>query len=345
MDENLIYMILGIIATIIVGYYGIKYTSKQKNKTSLLYFENSCISLFKSVVRDLDELEIRYKGTTVTENLISYKGTFFNSGNVDIDKNLIHKPLNIILPENYEWKKVKIIDKSEGINISFTEQPDKLEFSWDILKENEFFTFDSVIEYKPIQNSDSKFENWKITSNLSNKIDFTQRITNLKSIDKEFIPTKPKSILKQVILSLYLFAFAIFGLYLSAGQFVFPDFKTIYEVKIDSTYSYVTLENENENLMNLINLEGDKIKELSVNEINHNILTGKIKTQKDDLSYWGLIGGGILAALVLFILITITNNYISDKNLYNKINQIADKYDSGGIKDISLPPKLNLPFD
>lgn len=319
-------MILGVVATIIVGYWGIKFTDNQKTITNLLFFENSCISLFKTVVKDLEEVEIKYKGKKIDENLLIYKGTFFNSGNTDIDKTIIHQPLKVKLPENYEWKKIKIIDQSMDVNISFNHTENDLTFHWDILKENEFFTFDSVIEYKPQNEITEKSEIIDITRHLSRNISFSHRITNLKSIQKEELPAKPIRKFGLIFLSVYLLAIVCTGLYFSAGQFIFPHYKIAYEIKNDSTKFYSSIEANGINEILLTdNNENEIIKNIgSDKKIG---LTGNVKTLRQNLSYWGLIGGGLLALLVLFLFILMIYSYIKDKKLYKKVKLIADKYD------------------
>ncbi|NQV19456.1 MAG: hypothetical protein HQ534_13060 [Armatimonadetes bacterium] len=318
MNMNLIYWILGIIVTIIVGYFGIKYTFKYKTRTRLLFFENSCFSLFKSVVKELDELEIKYKGKTVTENLIIYKGTFFNSGNIDIDKNLIYGPVKLILPDDYEWKKVKIIDQSEDVNLEyeFEKKPNELQFSWDILKENEFFTFDSVIEYKPEKSpkEESQLGISNITENLSKKITFSQRITNLKSID----------IGKFILSSLSEYKFAIFGfLLVLIVTLLFAIFPNIYTYNIDTdklmkdsillepgevTIADSLADSFDENLQKILTSEKEKNKKLKGILVNASLFFGG------------------LALVSLFFLLFFTNSYFKDKRLDKWIKQIDDKY-------------------
>ncbi|WP_072883585.1 hypothetical protein [Chryseobacterium takakiae] len=343
MDINLIYMILGVVATIIVGYWGIKFTDNQKTTTNLLFFENSCISLFKNVVKDLEEVEIKYKGKKIDENLLIYKGTFFNSGNTDIDKTIIHQPLKVKLPENYEWKKIKIIDQSMDVNISFNHTESHLTFHWDILKENEFFTFDSVIEYKPQTEINEKSETIDITRHLSRNISFSHRITNLKSIQKEELPAKPIGKFGLIFLSVYLLGIVCIGLYFSAGQFIFPNYNVSYEIKSDSTKFYSSIEANGLNEILLTdNNENEIIKNIgSDKKIG---LTGNVKTLRQNLSYWGLIGGGILALLILLLFILMIYSYIKDKKLYKKVKLIADKYDEKTFP-IRKSSRLLFPFE
>jgi hypothetical protein len=345
MDINLIYMILGVIATILVGYWGIKYTANHNTITNLLFFENGCISLFKTVVKDLEDVEIKYKGKKIDENLLIFKGTFFNSGNTDIDKSIIHQPLKVALPENYEWKKIKIIDQSKDVNFNLDYTENEATFNWDILKENEYFTFDSVIEYKPQLKTENNQESSvkDITRHLTRNISFSHRITNLKAIEKENLPTKPVSKFGFTFLSVYLLAIVCLGLYWSAGQFVFPDYDVTYEIKLDSTNTYSALESNGKNEIILVDNDDNEIIK-KINASNEIGLTGKVKTVKKDLSYLGLIGGGLLALLILLAFIMMVYSYFKDKALYKKVKSIADKYD-----DRSFPRRKSsimlFPFD
>ena len=310
-DTNLIYMILGVIVTIIVGYFGIKYTSKSKNRTSIGYFEDSRITLFESAVKELDELEIKYKNEPINENLIIYRGTFFNSGNTDIDKNVLHKPLKIILPPNYEWKKVKIIDKSKDINIEFDNNSNSLHFSWDILRVDEYVTFDSVIEYKPTSEPSSSSES--IANYLSSNISFEHRITNLEPI--KTIDPSLSSIHGYKYTSLIFIAIIVFVSILFGRSIVFPDYKNSYEVVIDSTRTFVTFKNKNANQIQFMNNSGKKLMLVDIRQINdNNILTGKIKSEIK-LNYYDIIGGGLCILLIIIV-------YIATKKSYKRIKSI-----------------------
>src|SRR5690349_21834673 len=125
--------IIGLMVTIILGYLRLKYTSLNRRNTEIIFLKNASISLFKTIVKNLDDIEIKFKGNKISENLILFKGTFFNSGNTDIEKSVIHKPLEIELPDNYSWVSHKIIDSSDGLTVVTMQIGKKLSFDWDLL--------------------------------------------------------------------------------------------------------------------------------------------------------------------------------------------------------------------
>ncbi len=324
-NVELLLAFLGIIATIVIGIWGIRYASKQKVKTQLLFIEHNCISLFKSIVKELEDIEIKYKDKVIDENLIMFKGTLFNSGNSDIDKSIIHKPLSISLPSNYTWTKAKIIDKSIDVVINDSIENNHLVFNWDILKENEYFTFDSIIEYKPTPDNKSNSDDYDITRELSRNIDFNHRITNLKSIIKEKIPSKPMSLLGLIFLSLYLLSIVGVCLYFAAGQFVFPEYDLQFKIQRENFTSFVKLKAVDENKIELINKKGDNIFTATKEELY--LLSGNnIEIVKQDISYERLLAVGTFAMMMMIGFIIMISEAIGERQLYKRVKLIADKH-------------------
>lgn len=318
-------MILGILATFLVGYLGIKYTYKHKTITNLLFFENGCVSLFNSVMKDVEDVEIKYKGKKIDENLLLYKGTFFNSGNTDIDKTAIHKPIRLTLPDNFEWKKIKIIEQSHEININLNYDESEAIFEWDILKENEYFTFDSLIEYKPAQVQPSDQPVTDITNYLTKSIKIAHRITNLKSVERGDMPSKPVSWSNFIFLCLAVCLIFAFSFFKSAGQYIFPEYDISYEVETDTTRIYSSIKSFDDKNIEFVD-ENNNIVLKEISKSNDIGLTGKVKTTKKDPSILSLIAGGFIALLMLVVFITFLYLQNKDIVMYKKVKQLADKY-------------------
>jgi hypothetical protein len=277
--------------------------------------------------------------------LIIYKGTFFNGGNADIDKSMVHKPLTILLPQDYEWRNVNIIDKSENINVSCSNTKEELNFEWDVLKENEYFTFDSVIEFKPKNNNkdEKDYSPENITRKLSQNIKFTQRITSLKSVDKETLLSKSFGFLEFFIISIYLLALIFGSLYWAVGQFVFPDYKILNEICIDSKSYFVTSKAKNMDEIKLFDVEGTKITPITISNSNNFVFTGKIKIVKNGINYWGLIIGGFLVIILLIVFLGFIGIFYHDAILYKKVKRIVDKYSDQDFLE-KRRSKLLFPF-
>ncbi len=327
MNTEIIIATLGIVSTVLVGIWGIRYASKHKMKTQLLFIEHNCISLFRSIVKNLEEIEIKYKDKTIEQNLILFKGTFFNSGNTDIDHSIIHKPLTVELPHYFNWKKAKIIDKSEDVVIENKIEKNQLILDWDILKENEYFTFDSVIEYKPDseQNRDNDITSneYDITRQLSRNIKFSHRITNLSSVSKEKFPSKPMGFWGIVFLSIYVLVFVGLFSYLSVGQFVFPEYDVYHEINQDSTTIFAKLQASDKDK---IELKNNKEEWIVTGEELSRIIGTKIEISKQGIKYWSLSIFGLFTIIMFLGLIFFIIEEMNTKRLYKKIKVIAEKH-------------------
>lgn len=222
MGLNIFLVLLGIIVTIIIGIMGIIYTYRIRNIPKITFLEQDLFSLFESIIKNIDGINITFENIQVDPSLLMLKASFINNGTIDIDSSMVHEPLKIKLPENCKWKRVKITKKSPKVNINFKMGDVVTEFNWDLLKINEYFSFDALIEIidsskKPIDIDD------KYTEKISEKISISHRINNLEKINKEnlYYSINKYKRLKDRMFSLG--AIIILGLLVLTFVFIFPD--------------------------------------------------------------------------------------------------------------------------
>lgn len=179
MNLNFLYAILGIIATIAIGYWGIRLTLKTRRNVSLSFAEIEYIPLFKTIIKNFDSLEIKYKSQPITEELVLIKTSLVNDGNMDIDKSMIYKPVTISLPQNFKCIELTPTEKSEKVNPTITFVDNEIVITWDLLKKDEYISFDLLVEIgiDKDQNISSKVTNLKYYN-------IGHRITNLNQINK-----------------------------------------------------------------------------------------------------------------------------------------------------------------
>ncbi len=177
--------ILGIIVTVIVGILGLLVGLRYIKKAKLTYVEIDEIPLFRKIAQNIDGLEVLFENQPVNPSIILLEASIFNNGKIDIDNTIIHKPVLIKLPVNSKWLRIKITDAPKNINLEYSIiGNDLLEFTWDLLKKNEFIKFDSLIE---VSSSVKK---------ISPSLTFSQRISNLDKVSKEILPSS--SVLKRM---------------------------------------------------------------------------------------------------------------------------------------------------
>jgi hypothetical protein len=171
--------ILGVVLTIVLGYYSIWLTKKTKQITSLTFKKNECFSLFSSAVKNL-KINVEYKDKKIENSLILFRGEITNSGTTDIDKAAIYVPLTISTNEKYSWVEVFLINKRTMTNPSLKRINEReIVIEWDLLKKGEKIEFEALVETKNsgvISNTNNEI------SDFYNSLEFNYRITNLDEI-------------------------------------------------------------------------------------------------------------------------------------------------------------------
>lgn len=146
MNTTLVYWIFGIIISILIGFWGIWYTRKTRRYTSISFVEKEFLPLFKTIIKNLNFLEIKYKGIPISDNLVLIKASLVNTGNVDIDKSKIFKPITISLPNYFRCIEIAPTEKSKDINVNLLSDNNTITIEWDLFKQNEFISFDLLVE-------------------------------------------------------------------------------------------------------------------------------------------------------------------------------------------------------
>ena len=175
---DLLKIIVGALFSIAIGYWGIWYARKSRNKASLAFVVKEFIPLFKTIVKDFKNLEIKYKGIIISEGLILIKASLVNNGNIDIDKKSIIKPFSISLPNHYKCIEVTPTDISEDVNANISLDNNEIAIDWDLLKQREFISFDFLIE---MTGQDVKYI---VGENVLSDFKINHRITNVNKVER-----------------------------------------------------------------------------------------------------------------------------------------------------------------
>lgn len=273
MDINITIAILSLLLTIIFGILGLWYTIKFRKKVDLTFYKDECFSLFQTVVKNFPEIEVKFNSKPISENLIFLKGTIANTGNVDIDKTNVYKPVSIELPNNCNILQAKIIDMSPNLNVNEKVNINKIQFEWDLLQNNEYFTFQSLVEYKPKDKSEkknSKDANEKnkgdIANKLMNEIKFDYRILNLRQLNK-FKDTNSDKGIEIICISIVFFLNAIVGGYIVLDTTFSPGYEMKYIINHNN--NEIVADIEPDDLINFgIKVENKLIDKVKIDELN-----------------------------------------------------------------------------
>lgn len=328
MDFATMLGIIGIFVTVVLGYMGIRYTLQHRNYTKLTYLQGGCFNLFNSIVENLDGIEVLYEKNPVNKDLIMLKGTFINTGSVDIDSQIIHEPITLKLPMNCEWLKYKVVAESSDEEHQISDKNvscgicDRrtIKFNWDLLKSNEFFKFDALIQ---IATNIEEPEKEKLVKDLVNSITINHRITNLGKVEKlnseDFRKKTPfkKSIVFFSIMPVIISCFMIFSVFYK------PDYKILYNTT-NHDISQITISTDRTGML-IVKGKDNKYKDkISAKELFTKYKIVSSETQYDKVSNYILYGMAIsmfiVSLITLMLLVSLHINYKKGSKYAKKLN-------------------------
>ncbi|MDM1060115.1 hypothetical protein [Myroides odoratimimus] len=164
--------IFSLIVTIVLGLPSVIHFFRQK-KTKLIYLENKQINIQDDLLKNFDDLLIKYKDQEIDSNLIFIKGYIICDGSNDITSN--GNFISIYSPENTKWLDFKIISESKEFLVSSNFLQNEAKISFDLFKSEENFEFEGIVE----RAINSKEKN--ITLSFFHRIPNLSKITAIKS--------------------------------------------------------------------------------------------------------------------------------------------------------------------
>ncbi|KQC32342.1 hypothetical protein AAU57_02605 [Nonlabens sp. YIK11] len=163
--------IISIAITLIIGIPSI-ITFFRINQTKLIHLEKRIINLKDDLLKNFEELSIKYKGIEVQKNIYFINGFIVCQGKKDISND--ENSLQINLPTNWKWLDYKIVSNSKGMIFQKKLNDESVFLNFDLIKSKEFVEYEGIIEI----NEDIKKEN------IGERLDFHHRIPNVPSIKK-----------------------------------------------------------------------------------------------------------------------------------------------------------------
>jgi hypothetical protein len=145
MNLGVLLTVLAYVVPVVLGVWGIVLAFKYSRRVQITFIEESCLSLFADVAQGIEALEVRYRGTPVSRDLVLLRGYFMNTGKRDITPIMMEKPLRLTLPDEYKWIDCRITATSKDLKASVAGvESDSVEFKLGLFKTNEYFKFDAL---------------------------------------------------------------------------------------------------------------------------------------------------------------------------------------------------------
>ena len=247
MDKSILFGLIGILATVIFGLLALFYVRKHKYPGKITFVKILSIGLLSDLIKNFKDISISYQNTPIKENLFLLKASIFNDGNMDIDDQMVKKPLSIVLYDGFKWMDLKLIDVSPNVQCSYSIKNYKKSLVWDLglFRIGEYISFETLIE-APMS--------FKTSEDIINKIGFDSRIANC-SVRKKAFPNKPTFIdVSYFIGILFLLPLIIF-VYSLFNPFNFQKHKIHFK---DSSEKVYKIHNYSKDKVTLLELDTNK---------------------------------------------------------------------------------------
>jgi len=254
--------IIGIIVSVIFGAWGIFVTFRTRSFGEITYFIEHTIALVDSIAGRIPDLSVFYRDQPASINLVLLKGTFVNTGTLDIAPNMVETPVSMQLPDGYSWLHADIVSTSSDVKASASFEDKHIVLKTGLLRPGEFIRMEALAtlpEQSAVSNQEESREEL-----LLNNLAFAHRIANVSQIKSRKPPEKPVSSWKWIMSllpAIIIFClFSVLGLTILHGvppvKLVFP-----YSAPNDSII-FVEAELKNADVVKVKDIDNSVEKEL-----------------------------------------------------------------------------------
>jgi hypothetical protein len=173
--------LIGILATIIFGVWGIVIVLRRRYPGEISFVREPYIGLFESIVKNLPELSVQYDDKPIGQGLALIKGALLNSGSKDITETMVEDRLAFNLPEKFRWVKAKIVGASANVRASVAINGNSMSFSTGLFRCSEYICFQAIVEV-PLDEHHDKKTDTSVEEQLDKAISITHRIADTKRV-------------------------------------------------------------------------------------------------------------------------------------------------------------------
>jgi len=180
--------VISIAATVILGLWAIYLVLKRKYPGEISFVQESCLGLFDSIVKNMPDLAVQYKGSPVGEGLVLIKGSFLNTGSKDISESMVEEKLSISLPEKFRWLTAKVVSTSPKVQAQLAILDRSVVLETHLFRCREYVRFEALAEV-PTEDPQGKKNGETIEKRLIKALTINHRIADTQKIKrKDMLP-------------------------------------------------------------------------------------------------------------------------------------------------------------
>ena len=283
---------ISIALALVLGVPAILLTIRSIRKIKIAYVQFDLISLIRTPIREIKDIKLSYKGEQIDPGIYLLRSALFNIGNNDIDKSIVHEPVEIVFPKGYEVLELSLEETPTHPNCQVIEK-NKIRMEWDVFKRKECIPFNALLRISPEIIPERKYGEpaaKDISKELLTQIGFKERIANLEKIRKVRASEVNLVIYRQEKTLLYVYsalmaAVVIFVIVMSS---ITPLKKLAFRYEhFDHVERIVTLSSARNNQVKIKELKGTFRKVISSSDILPATIKG-IEIIDSPESLWGI---------------------------------------------------------
>lgn len=134
--------IIGIVVGVFVAFY---LSYRDSRKTRIFFFEKQKVKLYNDLIKNIPDLDIKYKGKEIQKTMFLLSGVFICSGNKDIVESDVHKGITITNNDDGGvWEQIKITKKLQGLDLYEVCGGSNIVISFKFLKDKDYFVIEAL---------------------------------------------------------------------------------------------------------------------------------------------------------------------------------------------------------
>ena len=182
--------IISITITIILGLWSIYLMVKRKYPGEITFVRESCLGFFDSIVKNMPELAVQYKGLPIGEGLVLLKGALLNTGSKDISEEMIEEKVSISLPEKFRWLTAKVVSASPNVQAEVAILDRSIVLESGLFRCGEYVRFEALAEV-PTEDPQGKKREESIKKKLIERLTINHRIADTQKIKEKNLSNMP----------------------------------------------------------------------------------------------------------------------------------------------------------
>jgi len=179
METGTVLALIGIALTVLSIYLMIRKWYPGR----VTFIRLSSIALFDTIVKNFPEIQVVFEGNAVQPDLVLLSGALVNSGRKDISPSMTEMPIEIGVPNGFEWLMAKVVSTSPNMEAKLSiESRQRLVVTAGLFRQGEFVRLQALASV-PLGEETGRTRQESPSARLEEALTFSHRIADTRDID------------------------------------------------------------------------------------------------------------------------------------------------------------------